>query len=811
MKSLLNYRVDNLFKEFNSDPNTGLSLEDHQKNIEKYGPNHVNFEDISIIRIFLNQFNIFEYLLLFASIFSFIRGEMFDGFFILFFISFSVLIGFTQEYKSKKTIDLLNKEVEPFSLVLRQGHKFLVKRRDLVPGDIIFLKSGDIVPADVKVIVSDNLVVGEDFLNSSKNPHPDKFPEYSELFFENQIIKGTCTAIVVYTGNKTKVASLNKQINKTRDESLYEKETKKLSDFIFKLVSITLTTAVIYNYFYNLDNFYKFLIFAISLGISVIPEALPFIVTYSLANGAQRLYKNKVLVRKLTSIEDLGAIEVLCTDKTGTLTENQLRVSNHLNIKSSDVLKLAYFTASKSTDPFDLAINTHTKIKTNFQEILDIPFDSNKRSSSKLIFYRGRYILITKGSYESIFRYDHISQTDRNLLEKFNQNETLRGNRVLLIGFKYLDSYSVNQKIDETGITIAGGISFEDPIKYSSFDALKKAQDLGLGIRILTGDSKETSFFVAKQFGLVEDISEVLNYEEILNFPKELRPELILKSKVISRVNPQEKAEVINILKTKYNVGYLGEGVNDVYALGAANLGIAVSNSVDIAKDASDIILTRKSLNVLIDGILEGRRIFYNISKYIKITISANFGNYFAMLTSTFFTTFLPLKPIQILLLTFISDVPLMAVTTDNVDKEELKNPIKSNFKELVKVFIIMGLVSSMFDFGIFFYFLSYGETTLQSVWFFTSVLTEIFVIFSLRTNRFFFNGSKPSSTLIWVSILMLVSTLSIVYVPFISNLFGLTHLSLNYLGITLGIAVTYLLISEIVKVIIYKKTQKLV
>ena len=741
-------------------------------------------------------------------IFSYFRGDKFDSFFILFFVSFSVAIGFAQEYRSRKTIKMLQKETEPNSTVIREGSKFIVKRSDLVPGDIIFLKAGDIVPADIKVIESSDFFVNEEFLNKSgesvlKTPEDD-----SELYAESSVIKGTCKGVVVYTGLSTRIGALGKDKNEPIQESIFESETRKLSNFIFKFVSITLSATVIYNYFYKIEDFYKFLIFAISLGISVIPEALPFIVTYSLANGAHKLYKNKVLIKKLINIEDLGGIEVLCTDKTGTLTENILKVSNHIEINSNDVIKLAYFTVSEdSQDPFDIAILAHSKTKVKYQLIEEIPFNPERRCSTRLIFYRGRYILITKGSFESISLYDHISESDRKLIENFNKSQTLNGDRVLLVGYKYLDSYSSDQKINEEGITIAGGISFEDPLRFSSIEALTKAENLGIDIRILSGDSKETSFYVANKFGLIDSIEDVVSGEELVKLNEDELKQKILSTKVFSRISPKEKSTIIDVLKSKYNVGYLGEGVSDISALRSANIGIAISNSTDIAREAADIIITKKSLNVLIDGIVEGRRIFYNISKYIKITISADFGNYFGMLGSTFFSTFLPLKSIQVLLLTFISDVPLMVITSDNVDNEELQKPIKSNINSLVKIFVTMGLVSSVFDFGIFFYFKNFGESILQSVWFLTSVLTEIFVIFSLRTNRVFIKGSKPSSTLVYVSLAMLLSTLAIVYVPSISNFFGLTSLTPEYLFLSISIAFVYLLISESVKLFIFRKS----
>jgi len=305
--------------------------------------------------------------------------------------------------------------------------------------------------------------------------------------------------------------------------------------------------------------------------------------------------------------------------------------------------------------------------------------------------------------------------------------------------------------------------------------------------------------------GLVNSLEDVISSEDLNMFKGEELRDLIYKTKVFCRVSPEEKYQIIKTLQHSYQVGYLGDGINDAPSLKVANVGIAVSNSSDIAKSSSDIILTKKSLEVLIDGILEGRKIFYNITKYIKITISSNFGNYFAMLFSVFFVPFLPLKPIQILLLNFVSDVPLMSVSTDNVDNLELQKPSKSNFEKLLRVIIVMGLISTAFDFMVFFYFRNFGEGILQSAWFLTSVLTEILIIFSLRTPQFFLKGPKPSFILSFVSIATVSLTLlSIFYAP-LAEFFGFVSLDLAHLLIITGLVLSYFIFSEIIKIVSFK------
>lgn len=810
MLNLLNYKVENLANEFSTDLKKGLSPKQLYQNQIKYGFNHINKEEGSVLKIFLSQFNVFVFLLIFSALFSFALGEYIDGLFITSFIVLNVVLGFYQEYKSEKTAKLLERYSAFKSCVIRGGVKCLIDHEELVPGDIVEFKAGDIIPADLKLIDSNDLYLNESVISGESKPvykssHQTKDSD-PHLISGTSVIKGFGTAIVVYTGSSSRIGSISKLSTSTVVESIYEKESKKLSNFILKLVSISLTGAVLFNYFYNFDSLPKFLLFSIALAVTVIPEALPLVITFSLSNGALKLYKNKVLVKRLTSIEDLGGIEVLCTDKTGTLTENKMKISGYVSFCKEDVLKLAYFSVSQkgNLDTFDEAILAFANYKYKYKELSEIPFDPLRRRSSKLIQYKDENILIVKGAFEIVSKFDHISEKDRAELIAFNKDQGSRGNRVLLIGFSKIKKDSLNEE-DEKDLTLCGAIAFEDPLRFSAIEAITKAENLNINIKILTGDSKEVSFYIAEKLGLANSIQDVVSSTELSKLKGDDYRNAIFNSKVFCRVSPEEKYEIIKTLQTKYQVGYLGDGINDAPALKLANVGIAVSNSSDIAKSSADIILTKKSLNVLVDGIIEGRKIFYNVTKYIKITISSNFGNYFAMLASTFFVSYLPLKPIQILLLNFVSDVPLMSVSTDNVDEVDLKKPSKTNFSRLITITMVMGLISTIFDFIVFFYFRTFGEQTLQSAWFLTSVLTEIVIIFSLRTPSFFLKSSRPSLFLSCVAIFTAVGAILAVYHPSINSFLGFTPLNEDILKIILYIVLTYFTISEIVKVILHR------
>lgn len=808
--NLLNYKIENLASEFGSNLKKGLSKKQYSQNLLKYGSNKISKEDNSILKIFLSQFNIFCFLLIFSSLFSLILKEYIDALFIAFFVVLDVSLGFYQEYKSDKTAKLLEKYNSYRCSVLRDGHKYIIDHESLVPGDIIELKPGDIIPADCKLIDSNDLFINESVISGESKPvfkslHQTRGAD-PVLISGTAVIKGFATAIVVYTGVNSRIGNISKLSTATSSESIYEKEAKKLSNFILKLVSVSLTIAVIFNYFFNFDFLPKFLLFSIALAVTVIPEALPLVITFSLSNGALRLYKNKVLVKRLTAIEDLGGIDVLCTDKTGTLTENKLIVSDYINFDSENFLRIAYFSINNKggVDSFDQAIIDYTNLNVKYKELSEIPFDPSRKRSSKLIEYKGEKLLIVKGAFEIISQFDHITSDDRAKLLKFNKDHGDRGNRVLLFGFAKLKK-DIFDESDEKNLQICGAIAFEDPIRFSTFEAINKAKDLNLEVKILTGDSKEVSYYVAEKIGLINSISEVVSSHDLSKLKGEALREAIYKAKVFCRVSPEDKYEIIKTLQLKHQVGYMGDGINDAPALKLANVGIAVSNSSDIAKSSADIILTNKSLNVLVSGILEGRKIFYNVTKYIKITISSNFGNYFAMLTSTFFVNYLPLAPIQILLLNFVSDVPLMAVSSDNVDWVDLKTPSKSNFNRLMSITMIMGSISTIFDFIIFFYFRSYGQDILQSSWFLCSVLTEIAIIFSLRTPLFFFKSTKPSFLLSFVATLTAVGAIAAVFHTGANKILGFTPLNLSLTLTVLSITLTYFILSEIIKVILHK------
>ena len=811
MYNLLNFKIENLEKEFSTSTSIGLTTDKYKANQLKFGKNSIQNENFTALKIFLSQFNIFVFLLLFSGLFSLIIGEYIDFYFLMSFIILDVGLGFYQEYKSNSTAKLLAKFNEYLATVIRNGHKLQVSHIDLVPGDIIELKAGDLIPADIKIFDSNDLFVNESALSGESNPqykclHQEKNCD-PILYSGTTVIKGFGKGIVVYIGKDSRIGHISKLSTETEAESVYEKETKKLSHLIFKIVAVALSISILINYFYKFDSLIKFILFAISLAVTVIPEALPLVITFSLSNGALRLYKKRVLIKRLTSIEDLGGIDILCTDKTGTLTENTLKVSNKISFKKNSLEKIAFMSISRTgvLDSFDLAIKEETGLDFNYDLLTEIPFDPVRKRSANLVKHNSKTYLVIKGAYEVISQFDHLTVQERKELDAFEIEESKKGNRTLIFGFKELEEDTFSES-DEKDITICGAYAFEDPIKFSTYHAIKKAQDLNLQLRVLTGDSKAISFYVSEKLGIISSESEIICSNDLRKLKGEKLREAIFKAKVYCRVSPEEKYMIIKTLQSKHLVGYLGDGINDAPALKLANVGVAVQNSSDIARSSADIILTNKNLEILVDGVLEGRKIFSNITKYIRITISSNFGNFFALLTSSFFVNFLPLRPIQILLLNFVSDVPLMTVSSDNVDNEELKKPSRSDFSSLIRITFLMGFISSLFDFSIFIYFKYFGEQILQSAWFLTSVLTEILIIFSLRSTLPFYKAKEPSFILLVMAVVVSFSSIIAVMSPAVNQYLGFVSLSIDNLIIVISISLVYFLLSEIIKAFYYSK-----
>jgi len=829
--------IEDVFEILKTSKN-GLSEKEAENRLKVYGFNEIKGKETNLFDTFLRQFKSpFFYLLFIATIVAFLIGEKINGFLILFFVFINVLLGFFQEARAEKSILLLKKYIPSKTRILRDGKEKIIDKNLLVPGDIVLLEPGDIVPADLRILKVENFLADESVLSGESVPiskivsflaeeTKEIFEAKNILFAGTSVISGKAEGIVIGTGKGTVLGEITKLVSGISRESVYEKELIRFSRIILRIVVITIVFVFLANLIikgstnlYEKTYFFEFLIFSIALIVSIIPEALPLVVTFSLSHGALKLAKEKVVVKRLSAVEDLGDIEILCTDKTGTLTENKLSLEKISAIDKEKCLLYGLLTSpyikeeiESVASPFDLAIfkkanrEIHQSLR-GFKEISAIPFDSLRLRNSGLLEDENRnLILIVKGAPETILRLSSKFEGDLNRedLGKEIEKEGREGKRVLAIAYKIVTKKEILEN-DEKDLTFLGYFTFLDPLKKTAKEAVRLTKKSGIDIKILTGDSKEVAGFVAKEVGLIKDSQKVILGETLDSLSGGDFEKSCQEFSVFARVSPQTKYKIVTALQKKYEVGFLGEGINDAPALKVANLAIAVEGAADISKEASDIILLKKDLKIIVDGILQGRNIFSNINKYIKCTLSSNFGNFYSIALISLVISYLPMLPVQILLVNLLSDFPLISVASDRVDVEELRKPKFYQLNKLMLLIIFLALTSTIFDFIFFGIFHKVQASLLQTLWFIESILTEIFLIFSIRTRHFFLKAKAPSFPLIAISIFTILTTVLLPFTNFGKNTFQFVSPPIPSLLIVLSLVISYFLISEMVKLLYFR------
>ena len=800
---------------------SGLSEEEVKERQKIYGLNEIKEKEVSAIEIFLKQLKSpFFYILLIAAILAFFIGEKIDSLLIIIFASLNVILGFSQEYRAHRALSLLKSYFPPDVNVLRNGKEKIIDKKYLVPGDIVILQTGDIVPADLRIIEATNLLVDESILTGESEPVakiPEKLEKETNQIFEAKnilfsgtaIVSGKAKGIVISTGKETEIGKIGKLIARIEKPSLYQKEILDFSKVIIRFVVLTISLIFIVNLLLRRQQSpVDFLIFCLALITGLVPEALPVVVGVSLSNGALRLAKRNVLVKRLEAIEDLGNIEVLCTDKTGTITENKLTLTEVFSKDEEKCLNFAFFASSlleKEIDvvqnPFDLAI--YEKVKSRIKElkkaklIYEIPFSPQRLRNSVLVEFEGKRFLILRGAPEKILEFSKGNEREEIL--KIVREKGKEGKRILAIAFKEF-SGDLFSESDEKELEFLGILCFFDPLKKDAKKTLNLAKRLGVQIKILTGDSKEVAAQIAKEIGLIKEESEVILGKDLEKLSEKEFDEACEKYFVFARVLPETKLKIIKSLQKKYEVGFIGEGINDAPALKEANVAIAVRGAAEISKEVSDIILLKDDLKTIIEGIRKGRNIFSNIQKYIKATLASNFGNMYSMAGISLISPFLPMLPTQILLLNLLTDLPLVSVATDTLDPEELRRPRVQKFSQIFPYIFFLALVSSLFDFIFFGIFFKQGEKSIQTHWFLLSILTELVVIFSIRTRKFFLLAKSPSSILVSLSILVFIVSFTLPFTKFGQDYFYFISPTLQTILIIIFLGLAYLLANEIVK-----------
>ncbi len=806
----------------------GLSRAEAKKRTDTLGMNALDEKTTKWYQIFLRQLkSAFIYLLLAASLLALYQGEYLDAGMIFLFLALNTFLGFYQEFRAEKALSLLKTFIDRKTRVRRDGKEELISVSDVVPGDIVLLDAGDMLPADGYFIRADGVTIDESPLTGEIEPiaksvgalttPPKGYYGASNIgFTRTTLLSGDGEVLVIATGGNTVIGDIAKHMEERDSPSAFEVGINQFSKFILKLVLATIPIIFILNYFVHGDAFdvSKFLLFSIALTVSVIPEALPLVMTISLSRGALALAKKQVVPRRLTAIEDLGSIDILCTDKTGTITENKLAVSSIFG-DEGEVMRYALavplsapHSTSVQNSVFDKALLEHGNVGesgvSDVVRIDELPFDPIRRRASVLMVLNGKHILVMRGSPENV--YASSGEVMNEEIHEWVRTEGEKGCRVITVAWKEVASEVTSlSEADEYDVHVVGTISFADPLKASTREAVQEAKKLGIQVKIITGDAREVGGWVGYEAGILTDKNEVITGDELDKMSPEEKLVAVERYNVFARTMPIQKDEIILLLQKKHLVGFLGEGFNDAPALKAAHVGLAVANASDIAQDAADIVLLNPSLMVIIDGVKEGRKIFANSMKYLRATLASNFGNFYALAFSSLFIPYLPMLPIQVLLLNLLSDFPMMTIATDNVDDSELERPKGYNVKELISIAIVLGVVSTIFDFAFFGYFQQFGESVLQTMWFAGSILTELVIVFSIRTSLPFWKAKRPANGIIYLSIFVATLTVGMLYIPWVQGVFKFIAPGMQYLIPAGMLIIGYFITSEIVKLSFYK------
>lgn len=810
------------------DPKGGLSSKEARVLLEKYGPNSIEEKPVhSNTRLILRQFKSPIILILFAAtIISMFAGEITDGIIILSIIIPSGLLGFWQENRAGQTMQGLMTRVQVHVNVIRDGVEARIPMSELVVGDLVTLHIGDVVPADIHLVKSEKLLADESALTGESYPREksvgaiDKSKPLadrsSELFLGSHIVGGFGEGIVVKTGRSTQFGALAKEIGSHDVTTRFERGTTSFGILLMQAMLALLSILFIVNVLLHrplLDS----ILFSLALAVGLTPQLLPVIISVSLAAGARHLAQEQVLVKRLDAIEDFGLMTVLCTDKTGTITAGSVSLNQALDSDGAvneTVLGLAYLNSKLQRgyeNPLDAAIISSAEAENRFELIpfLDeIPYDFERRRLSILV--SGSVpTLITKGAFESVLAVCSHVRSQREVLDVAKMRDELlarfddlstKGNRVLAVATKAIMEGKDISVSDESEMVFEGLLVFQDPLKPDASQAIAELKELGVDLHLVTGDNRLVARAIATQAGLVSDV--LLTGSDLNVMSDEVLASKARDCRIFAEVDPIQKERIILALRAGgATVGYFGDGINDAAALHAADVGISVDTAVDVARNAASVVLLSKDLHVIAEGVRLGRRTFVNTMKYVRVGVSASFGNVVSMAVADVFLPFLPLLPTQILLLNFMTDFPAISISSDSVDPESVEKPRSWDIRSIRKFMILFGLLSSAFDIMTFL-ILRLGfhasVTEFRTGWFVESTLTELTVMLVLRTKRPFWR-SRPGKGLLISSVVLVVVTVLLPFTP-IGRVIGLTSLSVPILLVLFALICLYAGLNESAK-----------
>jgi P-type Mg2+ transporter len=806
----------------------GLSDAEAAAKLSQYGENSIKSKrKTAPLLLFLGQFkNPIIIILIVATAISGLTSDWLDSLIIIAIVLGSVILGFLQEYSASKAVDELLSKVQLTSTVLRQGRSIEIPTRTLVPGDIITLSAGSLIPADGLILACDDLYINQSILTGetfSIEKNTDLLSEDASLaerkncvFTGTNVQSGSATVLVVRTGASTEFGQIATKLEQRPPETEFDRGIRHFGYLLTQIMLILTLAVFAINVIFQkpaIDS----LLFSVALAVGITPQLLPAIVNMTLAKGSRSMARQGVIVRRLTAIENFGSMDVLCTDKTGTLTEGIVHLDRAVDAEgqnSDSLFRLAYLNASLQTglvNPLDRAIiadrilDISTVIK---QE--EIPYDFSRKRLSVIVKDGPECTMITKGALSHILDicgqaeiHGIVQKLDATMLgsiDKLFSTWSNQGFRVLGLARKLVSEKAQYLIKDEQDMVFMGFLLFFDPPKTDVIQTISDLAKLGVQLRVITGDNKLVALHTANTIGL--KVTNALTGAELMELSGEARWNMIDTTNLFAEVDPSQKELIILALKKKNHVvGYMGDGINDAPALHAADVSISVNTAVDVAKEAADFVLLEKSLAVLKRGIELGRATFANTLKYIYITTSANFGNMFSMAGASLFMPFLPLLPKQILLINFLTDFPALTLASDAVDPEMVNKPLRWNIKYIRNFMFTFGLISSFFDYLTFAVLLigfKAKQEVFQSGWFILSILTELLVLLVMRTQKPFFK-SKPAPILLFSSIGVGIITFILPYLPW-QWVLSIIPVPLPILLTLFGITVLYIITTEIAK-----------
>jgi Mg2+-importing ATPase len=775
-------------------------------------------------------------ILLVAAVISGFTGDVASLVIISTMVLLSVLLDSVQEYRAEQAAEQLKVSVALKEQVLRDGREITIRADQLVLGDVVLLAAGDMVPADGRLLEARDFFVNEGLLTGESYPtekhvaaegtaNVDVAQAANAAFMGTSVVSGSAKLLLCATGNATQLGEISATLRHTPPPAALERGVYEFGILIVRLTVLLVLFVLLVNTFFHRPLLESFL-FALALAVGLTPELLPMIVSVTLARGAMRMAKQKVIVKRLAAIHDLGSMDVLCTDKTGTLTEAKIALIRHITLSGADserVLELAWLNShfeSGLRSPLDAAILEHaSSIPAGWIKIDEVPFDFERRRVSVLLEHGGRRILVIKGAPEDVLklssRYELSGENDTQpfdaaaLARANTQFQTLceEGFRVLGIAWREEPASQTHVVVaDEHDFVFAGYAAFLDPPKASAGQAIAALERSGVGIKIITGDNERVTQYVCTQLDI--PIEGLLTGTELASLSEEALSARIEETNLFCRVNPSQKNRIILALKRRgHVVGYLGDGINDAPSLHTADVGISVDGAVDVAKDAADIILLEHDLEVVERGVREGRRTLGNIMKYIMMGTSSNFGNMFSMAGASLILPFLPMLPIQVLLNNFLYDLSEVPIPMDDVDDELLAQPRHWDIKFIRNFMLVLGSVSSIFDFltfGLLLWVFNATETLFQTGWFMESLATQVLVIFVIRTRGSPLR-SRPNPLLAGTSLIVAAVGVLLPYTA-IGRWFGFVPLPLTFLAALGAMVGCYLVLAEGVKRWFYRR-----